>query len=85
MRRSALRRHANAVLRHELRRARARLAALPGEGRCSVEEVTSQVTDALVEALLEQARREPALAQALVSIYGHERSWEPQAPVWVAD
>jgi hypothetical protein len=85
MKRSALHRHANAVLRHELRRARGRLAALPAEGRCSVEEVSSQVTGALVEALLDQARREPALAQALVTIYGHERTWEPQAPLWVAD
>jgi hypothetical protein len=85
MRRSALHRHAHAVLRHELKRAHGRLAALPADARCSVEEVSSQVTDALVEVLLEEARREPALAQALVTIYGHERTWEPQAPLWVAD
>lgn len=79
MRRSVLRRHARAVLEHELRRAESRLAALPGDGRRSVEDTSSRVTAALVEALLEEAGSEPVLAQALASIYGDERAFEPQA------
>ena len=79
MRRSAFQRHARAVLEHELRRARSRLALLPDEGRRAVEDASARVTSALVEALLAQACEEPALAQALVSIYGSVRSWEPQA------
>jgi glutamyl-tRNA reductase len=85
MRRSAVRRHAREVLEHELRRARRSLAALPGDGRQSVEDASSRVTAALVEALLEQARHEPALAEALESIYGYERRWDPRAALWVAD
>lgn len=85
MRRSAVYRHARTVLEHELRRAHGRLAALPGDGGRSVEDASSRVTFALVEALIEEARNEPALAQALASIYGHERTWEPRAALWVAD
>jgi hypothetical protein len=85
MRRDALRRHAQAVLEHELRRARGRLAGLPDEGRRSVEDASSQVTAALVDALLAEARRETPLAQALESIYGPEQRWDPRAALWVAD
>jgi len=85
MRRDALRRHAQAVLEHELGRAHGRLAGLPDEGRRSVAEASSRVTAALVDALLAEARREPALAEALASIYGHERRWDPRAALWVAD
>jgi hypothetical protein len=85
MRRSAFQRHARAVLEHELHRARGRLATLPLERRRAVESTSSRVTAALVETLLEEARHEPALAQALVSIYGHERTWEPRAALWLAD
>jgi hypothetical protein len=85
MRDSALERHARSVLDHELRRARGRLAALPSEGRRSVEDASSGVTAALVEALIEEARNEPALAEALAAIYGHGRTWEPRAALWVAD
>jgi hypothetical protein len=79
MRRSVLQRHARAVLEHELRRAHGRLSGLPGDGRRSVEDASSRVTAALVEALLEEAGNEPALARALASIYGYERTPEPRA------
>jgi hypothetical protein len=85
MRRSALQRHARTVLDHELRRARGRLAGLPDEGRRSVEDASSRVTAALVDALLDEASNEPVLAQALASIYGPERTWQPRAALWVAD
>jgi hypothetical protein len=85
MRRDALRRHAQAMLEHELRRAQGRLAQLPADGRRSVEEASSRVTAALVDALLAEAPREPALAEALASIYGRERRWDPPAALWVAD
>jgi hypothetical protein len=85
MRRDALQRHAQAVLQHELRRAQSRLAALPDDSRRSAEDASSQVTSSLVDALLAEARREPALAQALESIYGPERRWDPRAALWVAD
>ena len=85
MSRDACHRHARAVLEHELRRARRRLDELPDERRSAVEGVSSRVTAALVETLLEEARREPALARALVSIYGDERAWDPRAALWVAD
>jgi hypothetical protein len=85
MRRSALHRHARAVVEHELGRARGRLATLPREGRRSVEDASFRVSAALVEALLDEAREEPALARALASIYGYERTWEPRTPLWVAD
>jgi hypothetical protein len=79
MRRSALHRHAQAVLEHELRRARGRLALLPDEQRRAVEDASARVTSALVEAVLAEACGEPALARALVSIYGGRHTWEPQA------
>jgi len=85
MRRSALQRHAQTLLEHELRRARGRLAVLPSEGRRSVEDASSGVTAALVDALLDEARKEPVLAQALGSIYGPEQGWDPPAALWVAD
>jgi len=85
MSRDACHRHARAVLEHELGRARGRLDELPDERRRAVEGVSSRVTAALVEALLEEARREPALARALVSIYGDQGAWDPRAVLWVAD
>ncbi|TML94473.1 MAG: hypothetical protein E6G03_12630 [Actinobacteria bacterium] len=85
MRRNTVHRHARALLEHELRRARGRLATLPVERRRAVEEASSRVTAALVDTLLDEARHEPALAQALVSIYGGELAWEPRAVLWVAD
>jgi hypothetical protein len=66
----AFHRHAQAVLDNELHRARGRLAALPSDRRLAVENVTGRVAAALVEGVLEQARYEPSLAEALASIYG---------------
>ncbi len=68
----AFHRHAEAVLDHELRRARGRLAVLPAERRSAVEEVSARVAFALVNGVLEQARTEPSLAHALLTIYGAE-------------
>jgi hypothetical protein len=65
-------RHAEAVLDFELRRARGRLAALPWERRLAVEELSGRIAAALVDGMLEQARNEPSLAQALASIYGDQ-------------
>jgi hypothetical protein len=43
---------------------------LPGDRRRAVEDLAAAVADAVVEGVLDQAQREPALAAALVSIYG---------------
>jgi len=75
----AFHRHAEAVVDHELRRVRGRLALLPAERRLEVEEVSACVAAALVDVVLAEARTEPTLAQALASIYGPERGWEPRA------
>jgi hypothetical protein len=77
--------HAEAVLEYELRRARRQLARLPEERRPAVEEVTAQVVAALVDAVIEESRREPSLARALASIYGGEPAWEPRVVSWAAD
>jgi hypothetical protein len=77
--------HAQEVLEHELRRARKQLARLPEERRPAVEEVTAWVVTALVDSVIEESRREPALAQALASIYGQEPAWEPRVVSWAAD
>jgi hypothetical protein len=57
--------HADAVVAHELRR-------VPEEQRLSIELVCAQVTAAVVEGVLEDAREEPRLAAALASIYGSD-------------
>jgi hypothetical protein len=62
--------HAQIVLDHELRRARGALAALPDDRRLAVEESTVRVTTALVDGMVEHARGEPSLAEALSFIYG---------------
>jgi hypothetical protein len=85
MRRDVLRRHARAVLEHELRRAQGRLGALPDDARRTVEEASWSVTGALVDALLAEARSEPAVAEALASIYGPTGRWDHRAALWVAD
>jgi hypothetical protein len=77
--------HAQAVLEHELSRARGQLGRLPHKRRLAVEELSARVAAAVVDSVLEQARHDPALAQALVSIYGAEQVWEPRAALWVAD
>ena len=81
----AFHRHAEAVLDHELRRVRGRLALLPAERRLEVEEVSARVAAALVDGVLAQAHAEPMLAQALVSIYGRDRGREPRAAPCPAD
>lgn len=66
----AVHRHAQTLLEGELLRARGPLAALPPERRRAVEQASARVAAALVDTLLDQARREPRVAEALVSIYG---------------
>ena len=77
--------HAQEVLEHELRRARKQLARLPEERRPAVEAVTAWVVSALVDSVIEESHREPALARALASIYGQEPAWEPRVVSWAAD
>jgi hypothetical protein len=78
-------RHAEAILEHELGRARKGLAQLPEEHRSALEEEIARIVAALVDALIEESRREPSLAQALASIYGPEPAWEPRVISWAAD
>jgi hypothetical protein len=72
-------------LQHELERARTRLAQLPSEERLTVEQVSASVAAALVDGILEEARKEPSVAQAIASIYGAEPAWEPRAVSCSAD
>jgi hypothetical protein len=72
----AFHRHAQAVLDHELRRARGRLSVLPPAHRLAVEQASARVASALVDGVLEHARKEPWLAQALVTIYQAEPARE---------
>jgi hypothetical protein len=81
----AFHRHAEAVLEHELVRARKRLAELPEERRSALEEAVAGVVAAVVDSILEESRREPALARALGSIYGPEPAWEPKVVSWASD
>jgi hypothetical protein len=81
----ALHRHAQAVLEQELLRARKRLADLPDERRGALEETTARVVAAVVDSVLDESRREPALARALASIYDPEPVWEPKVFSWAAD
>ncbi len=39
----------------------------------------------VVDSVLEESRREPALARALGSIYGPEPAWEPRVVSWATD
>jgi len=77
--------HAQAVLEHELLRARKRLAALPEDRRSALDDATARVVAAVVDSVLEESRREPALARALGSIYGPEPAWEPGVVSWATD
>ena len=81
----AFHRHAQAVLEHELLRGRKRLAGLPEGRRSALEEAMARVVAAMVDSVLEESRREPALARALGSIYAPEPPWEPRVPSWAAD
>jgi hypothetical protein len=67
---TAFRRHAQAVLRDELRRQRGALARLPADRRADVEELIARDVAACVERVLEHARGDPLVAAALESVYG---------------
>jgi hypothetical protein len=58
------------VVEHELRRARRRLAGLPHNRRGEVKELALRVAIELVDGMLDEAREDPILEQALRSIYG---------------
>ena len=77
----ALHRHAEIVVEHELRRARRRLAGLPPNRRGEVEELALRVAKELVDAVLDQARQDPILEQALRSIYGPAMPRELRGPL----
>jgi hypothetical protein len=77
--------HAQAVLEHEFRRARKRLARLPEERRTALEEVAARVVAAVVDSVIEESRHEPSLARALASIYGPEPAREPRVALWATD
>ena len=81
----ALHRHAEIVVEHELRRARRRLAGLPPNRRGEVEELALRVANELVDAVLDQARQDPILEQALRSIYGPAMARELRALSCVSD
>ena len=81
----ALRDHAEAILEHELRRARKSLAGLPEERSSALEKEAARVIAAVVDSMIQEARREPSLARALASIYGTEAAWEPRLVSWAAD
>jgi hypothetical protein len=81
----AFRDHAEAILEHELRRAHKSLAGLPEERRSALEEEAARVIAAVVDTMIQEARREPSLARALASIYGTEPAWEPRLVSWAAD
>jgi hypothetical protein len=81
----AFHRHAQALLDHELHRARGRLTEIPVERRLVVEEVSARVAAAVVDAVLLHAHDEPSLAQALASIYDGEPVPELRAVSCVAD
>jgi hypothetical protein len=81
----AVHRHAQSVLEQELLRASKRLAELPGDRRSALEATTARVVAAVVDSIIDESRREPALARALASIYGPEPAWEPRAVSLAAD
>jgi F0F1-type ATP synthase membrane subunit b/b' len=83
--RRALHDHARAILDHELRRARKGLAKLPEERRSALEYEAARVIAAVVDSMIEEARREPSLGRALASIYGIEPGWEPRLVSLAAD
>ena len=76
--------HAEAILEHELRRARKQLARLPAERRPALEEAIARVVAAAVDSVIEESRHEPSLARALTSIYDPEPAWEPRVVSWAA-
>ena len=81
----AFHRHAELVVEHELRRARRRLAGIPHNRRGEVEELALRVAIEVVDGVLEQARQDPILEQALRSIYGPSMAREWRALSCVSD
>ena len=81
----SLRNHAEAILDHEFRRANKSLAGLPEERRSALEEEAARVVAAVVDSMIQEARREPSLARALASIYGTEAAWGTEARLLAAD
>jgi hypothetical protein len=77
----AFHRHAQSVLSCELQRLK---HLSPGE-RARVERVSATVVVAAVERILEEARGEPRLAEALASIYQPERKARSTLPAWPAE
>jgi hypothetical protein len=67
---SALRRHADEVLRRELWRHRGVLVRLTPERRDAVEKLAVRTVAAAVEGIVEHARDDPRIAAALESVYG---------------
>jgi hypothetical protein len=66
----ALHRHAQRLVRQELRRRRAPLAGLPPDRREAVEELVALTVAAAAEGMLAHAREDPFVAAAFESIYG---------------
>lgn len=74
----AMRRHAEQLADEQLHRVRHRLGALAPERRLAVDASVRAVVERVAEAVLEEARRTPALSAALQSIYC---TAEPAAPL----
>ena len=81
----AFHRHAEIVVGQELVRARRRLAGLPPNRRGEVEELVLRVASELVDGVLDQARQDPILGQALTSIYGPGMARDLRALSCVSD
>jgi len=81
----AFHRHAEIVVGQELVRARRRLAGLPPNRRGEVEELVLRVASELVDGVLDQARQDPILGQALRSIYGPGMARDLRALSCVSD
>jgi hypothetical protein len=60
--------HAQTVVERELARRHGVLSAFPPDSRAAVEDVAARTAVAVVDAIFDQARGEPALAAALASL-----------------
>ena len=79
------RKFARHVILEKVRRARRRLAGLPPNRRGEVEELVLRVASELVDGVLDQARQDPILGEALRSIYGSAMGRELRAFSCVSD
>jgi hypothetical protein len=70
--------HAEAVVAHEL-------ARVPEEQRARIAALCARVAAAIVEGVLEDARGEPRLAVALVSIYGSDEVPTTTIAPWLVE